>query len=51
MANKTLHNYVVPSSCEDHLDVPNFHSNFLITFMYTIAEYKSMFTVLTFYKI
>lgn len=51
MANKTLHYYVVPSSCDDHIDVLNFHSNFLITFMYTFAEYKSIFIVLAFYKI
>lgn len=51
MANKTLSYYAVSSSCDDHLDVLYFHSNFLITFMYTIAEYKSMFTVLDFYKI
>lgn len=51
MASKTLNYYVVPSSCDDHLDIPNFHSKFLTTFMYTMAEYMCMFTVLAFYKI
>lgn len=49
MANKTLNYYVLPSSCDDH-DVLNFYSSFLTTLTHTIAEYKSMLTVLDFYK-
>lgn len=50
-ASETLEYYVVPSSCDEWLDISDFHSKFLITFMYTIVEYKLVFTVLAFLKI
>lgn len=51
MASETLEYYVVPSSCDEWLDISDFCSKFLITFMYTIIEYKPVFTVLAFYKV
>lgn len=51
MASEALEYYVVPSSRNELFGMSNFRSKFLITFMYTVVEYKPVFTVLAFYKV